>query len=85
MIKVYVVGTTNSGKSTISALINDVLQEYGIETELFEAVPGESEPASMDELLDRGREIGRNQRLNGERTEIHEVQAMRNGAFNVSN
>lgn len=81
MLKIYVVGNANSGKTTISALIADVLAKHQIETEVVPIMPGEH-AAHYDPLENLEQRMEGIKRANGT-IEITEMQATRNGDFNV--
>lgn len=81
MLKIYVVGTAGSGKTTVSALIARTLEDCGLETEVVPSHPGEHgdwyDP--LDNLNQRMEGI----RRTNEKIVIEEMQAARNGDFNV--
>lgn len=81
MLKIYVVGSANSGKTTVSAMISKMLDDYGIETKVVPFLPGElAEDHNPFEHLDS--KIEGIKRMNGT-IEIQEMQSTRNGDFNV--
>lgn len=81
MLKICVVGSVNSGKTTISALIAKTLKEHGLETEVIPYLPGElREDYNPFENLDQRMESIKE--MNGT-IEIQEMQATRNGDFSV--
>lgn len=81
MLKVYVVGNANSGKSTISEVIRQALSEYGVDARV---VPFLHEETAVDmnwTLDDRMKSIVNKLDLEDEVVEIEERQLARSGAF----
>jgi molybdopterin-guanine dinucleotide biosynthesis protein len=81
MLKVYVVGTANSGKTTMSALIAKTLKEHGFDTEVVPYLPGELRN-DYDPFENFDQRVESINRMNGT-IKIEEMQAVRNGDFNV--
>lgn len=81
MLKVYVVGSANSGKTTISALIAKTLKENGFDAEVVPYLPGElrDDYNPFENMEQRVESI---KRMNGT-IQIEEMQAPRKGDFNV--
>lgn len=83
MLKVYVVGHAASGKSTIGELIAHTLREHGFDAESVPCVPGEYR-ADYDPLLNLDERLESIKRKpDGEKIVVQEMQAPRNGDFNV--
>jgi len=85
MLKIYVVGSPGTGKTTISALIKKMLGSFGIEAKVTSALPGEY-PAGFDPLdnvENRMASIKYQLEMYGAGIEVEELQAKRNGDFNV--
>ncbi len=81
MLKVYVVGTANSGKTTISALIAKTLEENGFDAEVVPHLPGELRD-DYDPFENFEQRVESINRMNG-KIQVEEMQAARNGDFNV--
>lgn len=81
MLKVYVVGTANSGKTTLSALIAKTLKENGFDAEVVPYLPGELRD-DYDPFENFDMRVESINRMNGT-IQIEEMQAARNGDFNV--
>ena len=81
MLKVYVVGTANSGKTTMSVLIAKTLKEHGFDTEVVPWLPGELRD-DYDPFENFEQRVESINRMNGT-IKIEEMQAVRNGDFNV--
>jgi molybdopterin-guanine dinucleotide biosynthesis protein len=81
MLKVYVVGTANSGKTTMSVLIAKTLKEHGFDTEVVPYLPGELRN-DYDPFENFDQRVESINRMNGT-IKIEEMQAVRNGDFNV--
>jgi len=82
MLEIYVSGTANSGKSTISALIKKVLADYNIHATVRPALPGEL-AADHDALADLDKKmeaIASGIEMRGESVEILECQMTRGSA-----
>jgi len=82
MLEIYVSGTANSGKTTISALIKKVLADYNIDATVVPSVPGEL-AADYDALADLDKKmeaIALGIEMRGESVEILQCQMSRGSA-----